>query len=181
MLTKIYQKERCKTIRCKQSHYLRITYKKNRDRWSTTLLVFQELQNLGCTVIDVKLASRIEGELARILGLHFEEALKLWDEREKFSESVQTVKEKVLPKIAEESTLENFKSMCVKEGVAHPLESLYLLAYYGDIKLVGARGNVLILKNASTSAEIEDRESSAKGMLSRIFQPFLRFFSKSKR
>ncbi len=107
--------------------------------------------------------------------------MKLWDEKEKFSGSVQTVKEKVLPKIAEESTLENFKSMCVKEGVVHPLESLYLLAYYGDIKLVGARGNVLILKNASTSAEIEDQESSAKSILSRIFQPFLRLFSKPKK
>jgi len=161
--------------------YLRITYKKNSNRWSTTPFVFQELQNLGCTVIDVKLASWIEGKLARILGLHFEEALKLWDEREKFSESVQTAKEKVLPKIAEESTLDNFKSMCVKEGVVHPLESLYLLAYYGDIKLVGARGNVLILKNASTSAEIEDQESSAKSIISRIFQPFLRFFSKPEK
>jgi hypothetical protein len=161
--------------------YLRITYKKNRDRWSTTPLVFQELQNLGCTVIDVKLANWIEGKLARILGLHFEEVLKLWDEREKFLESVQTVKEKILPKIAEETTLENFKSMCVKEGVVHPLESLYLLAYYGDIKLVGARGNVLILKNASASAEIEDQESSAKGLLSRIFQPFIRFFSKPEK
>lgn len=57
--------------------YLRITYKKNRYRWSTTPLVFQELQNLGCTVIDVKLANWIEGKLARILGLHFEKALKL--------------------------------------------------------------------------------------------------------
>jgi hypothetical protein len=94
--------------------YLRITYKKDRDRWSTTPLVFQELQELGYTVIDVNLASWIEGRLARILGLHFEEALKLWDEREKFSESVQTVREKVLPKIAGEITLENFKNICVK-------------------------------------------------------------------
>jgi hypothetical protein len=163
--------------------YLRITYKKNRDRWSTTPLVFQKLQELGYTVINVNLASWIEGKLARILGLHFEEALKLWDEREKFSESVQTVRKKVLPKIAGEITLENFKSMCVKEGIAHPLESTYLLAYYGDIKLVSVRGNVLLLRNANTftETETEDQESSAEGILSKIFQPFLRFFPKSEK
>jgi len=164
--------------------YLRITYKKNRDRWSTTPLVFQKLQELGYTVINVNLASRIEGKLARILGgLHFEEALKLWDEREKFSESVQTIKKKVLPKIAGEITLENFKSMCVKEGIAHPLESTYLLAYYGDIKLVSVRGNVLLLRNANTftETETEDQESSAEGILSKIFQPFLKFFPKSEK
>jgi hypothetical protein len=129
----------------------------------------------------MKLANRVEGGLARILGLSFDAVLKLWDEKEKFEESVQTIREKVLPKINGELTLEDFKALCFKEGVAHPFESAYFLAYYGDIKLRNDHGNVLLLRNVNTSEEVKNQEEPPKGIISRIFQPFLRFFSKPEK
>jgi hypothetical protein len=98
-------------------------------------------------VIDMKLANRVEGSLARILGLSFDAVLKLWDEKEKFEESVQTAREKVLPQMDGELTLQDFKDMCFKERIAYPFESAYFLAYYGDIRLRNDHGNVLLLRN----------------------------------
>ncbi len=160
--------------------YLRITYKRNRYEWNMPHPVFEELREIGYTVIDMRLANRIEGSLARILGLSFNAVLKLWDEKERFGESVQTAREKVLPKMNGELTLQDFKDMCFKEGIAYPFESAYFLAYYGDIKLRNDHGNVLLLRNVNTSTEAEEQEDLPKGILSRIFQPFLRFFPKSK-
>ena len=57
---------------------------------------------------------------------------------------------------------------------------VYFLAYYGDIKLRNDHGNVLLLRNVNTSTEAEEQEDLPKGILSRIFHPFLRFFPKSK-
>jgi hypothetical protein len=52
--------------------YLRITYKKNRYDWFKPHPVFEKLQERGYPVIDVRLANRVEGSLARILGfLHY--------------------------------------------------------------------------------------------------------------
>jgi hypothetical protein len=161
--------------------YLRITYKRNRDEWLKPNPVFEELREVGYTVIDIRVANRVEGSLARILGLSFNAVLKLWDEKERFEESVQTTREKVLPKINRELTLEDFKALCFKEGVAHPFESAYFLAYYGDIKLRNDHGNVLLLRNVNTSEEVKNQEELPKGILSRIFQPFLRLFSKPKK
>jgi hypothetical protein len=160
--------------------YLRITYKRNRYEWYMPHPVFEELREIGYTVIDIRVANRIEGNLAKILGLSFDAVLKLWDEKERFEESVQTVREKVLPKIDGELTLQDFKDMCFKEGIAYPFESAYFLAYYGDIKLRNIRGNVILLRNVNTSTEAEEQEDLPKDILSRIFQSFLRFFSKSK-
>ncbi len=56
--------------------------------------------------------------------------------------------------------------------------SPYFLAYYGDIKLRNDHGNVLLLRNVNTSEEVKNQEEPPKGILSRIFQSFLRFFSK---
>ncbi|MFZ8783911.1 hypothetical protein [Thermocrinis sp.] len=160
--------------------YLRITYKRNRYEWHMPHPVFEELREIGYTVIDIRLANRIEGSLARILGLSFDAVLKLWDEKERFEESVQTAREKVLPKMDGELTLQDFKDMCFKEGIAYPFESAYFLAYYGDIKLRNNRGNVFLLRNVNTSTEAEEQEDPPKDILSRIFHPFLRFFPKSK-
>ncbi len=142
--------------------------------------VFEELREIGYTVIDIRLANRVEGSLAKILGLSFDAVLKLWDKKEKFKESVQTVREKVLPKMDGELTLQDFKDMCFKEGIAYPFESAYFLAYYGDIKLRNNRSNVILLKNVNTSTEAEEQEDLPKDILSRIFHPLLRFFPKSK-
>jgi hypothetical protein len=161
--------------------YLRITYKRNRYEWFKPHPVFEELREIGYTVIDMRLANRVEGSLARILGLSFNAVLKLWDEKEKFEESVQTAREKVLPKMDGELTLQDFKDMCFKEGIAYPFESAYFLAYYGDIKLRNDHGNVLLLRNVNTSEEVENQKELPKGILSRIFQPFLRFFSKPEK
>jgi len=160
--------------------YLRITYKRNRYEWLKPHPVFEELREIGYTVIDIRVANRVEGSLARILGLSFNAVLKLWDEKERFGESVQTAREKVLPKMDGELTLQDFKDMCFKEGIVYPFESAYFLAYYGDIKLRNDHGNVLLLRNVNTSTEAEEQEDLPKGILSRIFQPFLRFFPKSK-
>jgi hypothetical protein len=160
--------------------YLRITYKRNRYEWNKPHPVFEQLKDLGYTVIDIRLANRIEGSLARILGLSFDAVLKLWDEKEKFEESVQTARERVLPQMDGELTLQDFKDMCFKEGIAYPFESAYLLAYYGDITLRSIRGNVLLLRNGNTSTEAEKQEDPPKGILSRIFHSFLRFFPKSE-
>jgi hypothetical protein len=161
--------------------YLRITYKRNRYEWLKPHPVFEELQEIGYTVIDMRLANRVEGSLARILGLSFDAVLKLWDEKEKFEESVQTAREKVLPKMDGELTLQDFKDMCFKEGIAYPFESAYFLAYYGDIRLRNDHGNVLLLRNVNTSEEVKSQEEPPKDILSRIFQPFLRFFSKPEK
>jgi hypothetical protein len=161
--------------------YLRITYKRNRYEWLKPHPVFEELREIGYTVIDIRLANRIEGRLARILGLSFDAVLKLWDEKERFEESVQTAREKVLPKMDGELTLQDFKDMCFKEGIAYPFESAYFLAYYGDIKLRNDHGNVLLLRNVNTSEEVKNQEEPPKGILSRIFQPFLSFFSKPEK
>jgi len=161
--------------------YLRITYKRNRYEWHMPHPVFEELREIGYTVIDIRLANRIEGSLARILGLSFDAVLKLWDEKERFEESVQTAREKVLPKMDGELTLQDFKDMCFKEGIAYPFESAYFLAYYGDIKLRNNRGNVFLLRNVNTSEEVKNQEEPQKGILSKIFQPFLRFFSKPEK
>lgn len=61
-----------------------------------------------------------------------------------------------------ELTLEDFKALCFKEGVAHPFESAYFLAYYGDIKLRNDHGNVLLLRNVNTSEEVKIRRSYQK-------------------
>jgi hypothetical protein len=161
--------------------YLRITYKRNRYEWLKSHPVFEELREIGYTVIDIRVANRIEGSLARILGLSFNAVLKLWDEKEKFEESVQTAREKVLPKMDGELTLQDFKDMCFKEGIAYPFESAYFLAYYGDIKLRNDHGNVLLLRNVNTSTEAEEQEDLPKGLLSKIFQSFLGFFSKPEK
>ncbi len=160
--------------------YLRITYKRNRYEWFKPNPVFEELREIGYTVIDIRVVNRVEGSLARILGLSFNAVLKLWDEKERFEESLQTARERVLPKMNGELTLQDFKDMCFKEGIAYPFESAYFLAYYGDIKLRNDHGNVLLLRNVNTSTEAEEQEDLSKGILSRIFQPFLRFFPKSK-
>jgi hypothetical protein len=161
--------------------YLRITYKRNRYEWLKPNPVFEELQEIGYTVIDIRVANRVEGRLARILGLSFNAVLRLWDEKERFEESVQTAREKVLPKMDGKLTLQDFKNMCFKEGIAYPFESAYFLAYYGDIKLRNDRGNVILLRNVNTSTEAEEQEDPPKGILSRILQPFLKFFSKPEK
>jgi hypothetical protein len=160
--------------------YLRITYKRNRYEWVKPHPVFEELREIGYTVIDIRLANRVEGSLARILGLSFDAVLKLWDEKERFEESVQTARERVLPQMDGELTLQDFKDMCFKEGIAYPFESAYFLAYYGDIRLRNDHGNVLLLRNVNTSEEVKNQEEPPKDILSRIFHPFFRFFPKSK-
>lgn len=79
--------------------YLRITYKRNRYEWLKPNPVFEELREVGYTVIDIRVANRVEGSLARIFGLSFNSVLKLWDEKERFEEGVQTARGKVFPKI----------------------------------------------------------------------------------
>ncbi len=124
--------------------YLRITYKQKNGKWMRPPDVLEKLRNYGYTVIDWRLVNRIEGALARMLMIGFDEALELWEQREKFKRSMVLARERVLPKIEKEITLHGFSALCEKENILFPFEAVYFLAMFGYINIQSKNGVVVI-------------------------------------
>jgi len=96
-------------------------------------------------VIDWRLANRVEGALARMLMLDFDSVLNLWEQREeKFKRSVVLARERVLPKIDKEITLQGYVAMCEREHISYPFETVYFLTLFGHINIQSKNGVVLI-------------------------------------
>jgi hypothetical protein len=95
-------------------------------------------------VIDWRLANRVEGALARMLMLDFDAVLNLWEQREKFKRSWMLAKERVLPQIEGEITLQGYIAMCEKEHISYAFETVYFLALFGNIDIQSKNGVVLI-------------------------------------
>ena len=138
LLWQIAEKSEVKPI------YLRITYKQKNGKWMRPPYVLEKLKNYGYTVIDWRLANRIEGALARMLMLDFDAVLNLWEQREKFKRSWVLARERVLPKIDREITLQGFSALCEKENILYPFEAVYFLALFGNIDIQSKNGVVLI-------------------------------------
>jgi len=115
--------------------YLRITYKQKNGKWVSPPYVLEKLRNYGYTVIDWKLANRIEGALARILMIGFDEALELWEQRERFKRSVVLARERVLPKIKQEISLQEFSALCEEERILYTFETVYFLGLFGWVNV----------------------------------------------
>ncbi|MFZ8858887.1 MAG: hypothetical protein ACO2PP_00035 [Thermocrinis sp.] len=125
--------------------YLRITYKQKNGKWVRPPYVLEKLKNYGYTVIDWRLANRIEGALARMLMLDFDTVLKMWEQREgEFKRSVVRAKERVLPKIDKEITLQGYIAMCEREHISYAFETVYFLALFGHINIQSKNGVVVI-------------------------------------
>ncbi len=134
--------------------YLRITYKQKNGKWMRPPYVLEKLKNYGYTVIDWRLANRIEGALARMLMLGFDEVLNLWEQRERFRRQWVLAKERVLPKIQGEITLQGFSALCEKENILYPFEAVYFLALFGHINIQSKNGVVII----SPKKEVKQEE-----------------------
>jgi len=138
--------------------YLRITYKQKNGKWLRPPYVLEKLKNYGYTVIDWRLANRIEGALARMLLLGFDEVLNLWEQREKFRRSWVLARERVLPKIEKEITLQGFSALCEKENVLYPFEAVYFLALFGHINIQSRNGVVIIYPKREAKKEVKQEE-----------------------
>jgi hypothetical protein len=124
--------------------YLRIIYKERNGKWMRPPYVLEELRRYGYTVIDWRVANRIEGALARMLMIGLDEVLNLWEQRERFRRNWILARERVLPKIDKEITLQGFNALCEKENILYPLETVYFLAIFGYINIQSKNGVVVI-------------------------------------
>jgi hypothetical protein len=124
--------------------YLRIIYKERNGEWTRPPYVLEELRRYGHTVIDWRVANRIEGAIARMLMIGFDEVLNLWEQRERFRRNWMLARERVLPKIDKEITLQGFNALCEKENILYPLETVYFLAIFGYINIQSKNGVVVI-------------------------------------
>jgi len=138
--------------------YLRITYKQKNGKWMRPPYVLEKLRNHGYTVIDWRLVNRIEGAL--MIG--FDEALELWEQREKFKRSVVLAKERVLPQIEGEITLQGFSALCEKEKILYPFETVYFLALFGNIDIQSKNGVVVISPMGKVKKEEVKQEEIVK-------------------
>lgn len=124
--------------------YLRIIYKERNGEWTRPPHVLEELRRYGYTVIDWRVANRIEGALARMLMIGLDEVLNLWEQRERFRRNWMLARERVLPKIDKEITLQGFNALCEKENILYTLETVYFLAIFGYINIQSKNGVVVI-------------------------------------
>jgi len=138
--------------------YLRITYKQKNGKWLRPPYVLEKLKNYGYTVIDWRLANRIEGALARMLMLGFDEVLNLWEQRERFRRQWVLAKERVLPKIEKEITLQGFSALCEKENILYPFETVYFLTLFGHINIQSKNGVVIIYPKKEAKSEAKTEE-----------------------
>ena len=74
----------------------------------------------------------------------FDEVLNLWEQRERFRRNWMLARERVLPKIDKEITLQGFNALCEKENILYPLETVYFLAIFGYITIQSKNGVVVI-------------------------------------
>jgi len=153
LLWQIAEKSEIKPI------YLRITYKQKNGKWMRPPYVLEKLKNYGYTVIDWRLANRVEGALARMLMLDFDSVLNLWEQREeKFKRSVVLARERVLPKIDKEITLQGYVAMCEREHISYPFETVYFLTLFGHINIQSKNGVVLISPKREGKKETKTEE-----------------------
>jgi hypothetical protein len=138
--------------------YLRITYKQKNGKWMRPPYVLEKLKNYGYTVIDWRLVNRIEGALARMLMLDFDSALNLWEQRERFRRSWVLARERVLPKIENEITLQGFSALCEKETILYPFEAVYFLALFGHIDIKSKNGVVIITPKRKGKEAVEVKQ-----------------------
>ena len=138
--------------------YLRITYKQKNGKWMRPPYVLEKLKNYGYTVIDWRLANRIEGALARMLLLSFDAVLELWERREEYRRSWVLAKERVLPQIDKEITLQGFTAMCEREKIWKPFETVYFLTLFGHINIQSKNGVVLISPKREEKREVKQEE-----------------------
>jgi hypothetical protein len=151
LLWQIAEKAEAKPI------YLRITYKQKNGKWMRPPYVLEKLKNHGYTVIDWRLANRIEGALSRMFMLDFDSALELWEQREKFKRSVVLAKERVLPKIEGEVSLQGFSVMCEKENILYPFETAYFLGLFGWAN-VQSKGGVVVIGQVGKAKKEEVKQ-----------------------
>jgi hypothetical protein len=142
--------------------YLRITYKQKNGKWMRPPYVLEKLRNHGYTVIDWRLANRVEGALARMLMLDFDSALELWEQREKFKRSVVLAKERVLPQIEGEISLQGFSVLCEKEKILYPFETVYFLGLFGWANVQSKNGVVVISPMGKVKKEEVKQEELVK-------------------
>ncbi len=135
--------------------YLRITYKQKDGKWMRPPYVLEKLKNYGYTVIDWRLVNRIEGALARMLMLGFDEVLNLWEQRERFRRQWVLAKERVISKIQGEITLQGFSALCEKENVLYPFETVYFLTLFGHINIQSKNGVVIISRKSEEKIKQE--------------------------
>jgi len=138
--------------------YLRITYKQKNGKWMRPPYVLEKLKNYGYTVIDWRLVNRIEGALARMLMLGFDEALNLWEQRERFRRQWVLTIERVLPKIEGGITLQGFSALCERENILYPFETVYFLTLFGHINIQSKNGVVLIYPKKEAKREAKQEE-----------------------
>jgi hypothetical protein len=144
--------------------YLRITYKQKNGKWMRPPDVLEKLRNYGYTVIDWRLANRIEGALARMLVIGFDEALELWEQREKFKRSVVLARERVLPKIEQEISLQGFSALCEKENILFPFETVYFLALFGYIN-IQSKNRVVVISPIGKKVKREGEEQKQEELV----------------
>jgi hypothetical protein len=142
--------------------YLRITYKQKNGKWMRPPYVLEKLKNHGYTVVDWRLANRIEGALSRMFMLDFDSALELWEQREKFKRSVVLAKERVLPKIEGEISLQGFSVLCEKENITHSFEAAYFLGLFGWANVQSKGGVVVISPRGQVKREEKKQEELVK-------------------
>ena len=153
LLWQIAEKSEIKPI------YLRITYKQKNGKWMRPPYVLEKLKNYGYTVIDWRLANRVEGALARMLMLDFDSVLNLWEQREeKFKRSVVLARERVLPKMDKEITLQGYVAMCEREHISYAFETVYFLTLFGHINIQSKNGVVLISPTREEKREVKTEE-----------------------
>jgi hypothetical protein len=152
LLWKIAEKAEVKPI------YLRITYKQRNGKWMRPPFVLEKLKNYGYTVIDWRLANRVEGALARMLLLDFDAVLELWEQREKFRRSWVLAKERVLPKIGKEITLQGLIALCERERISYSFETVYFLTLFGHIDIKSKNGVVIIFPKKEEKKEEAKQE-----------------------
>jgi hypothetical protein len=156
LLWQIAEKAEAKPI------YLRITYKQKNGKWMRPPYVLEKLRNHGYTVIDWRLANRIEGALARMLMLSFDAAIELWEQREKFKRSVVLARERVIPKIEGEITLQGFSALCERENILYPFETAYFLGLFGWAHVQSKNGVVVISPMGKAKKEEVKQEELVK-------------------
>ena len=142
--------------------YLRITYKQKNGKWMRPPFVLEKLRSHGYTAIDWRLVNRIEGALARMLMLDFDAVLELWEQREKFKRSVVLAKERVLPKIEGEISLQGFSVLCEKEKILYPFETAYFLGLFGFANIQSRNGVVVISPVGKAKKEEQRQEELVK-------------------
>jgi hypothetical protein len=152
LLWQIAEKSEIKPI------YLRITYKQKNGKWMRPPYVLEKLKNYGYTVIDWRLANRVEGALARMLLLDFDAVLELWEQREKFRRSWVLARERVLPKIDKEITLQGYIAMCEREHISYAFETVYFLTLFGHINIKSKNGVVIISPKREEKREAKQEE-----------------------